>query len=180
MLLVACGVLTPMSAKALPFEATPEGFQNYLNSGRVNWDDNSNNFFYNPRHCKFREPSSVSSSSYSCVMDFEITTSLGTKTCINYVVFTGGIYGNKVLKEANRQYSPECGKWERVSTAPEPREPLSSPATPETPNTEFKNITLNQPNDIMPIGIEVFRGGVVGFLLGGGFVLMLNKLIPRK
>ena len=69
---------------SIPFETTPEGFADYLNSGNVKWGDNSKNNFYNPRNCNLIKNLYGKSTIYECDMDFDTITSLGERTCINH------------------------------------------------------------------------------------------------
>lgn len=121
-ILIALGTLVPMEAKALPFEATPEGFLSYLNSGKIFWDDASKQTFYNPRNCK-------QDNDYWCDMDIDIVTALGKRTCINYAVVYR-VNTGRVHKSARD--NAECSKWEKVvETPPEPTPPPQPEPAPQ-------------------------------------------------
>ena len=171
-MMVALGVLVPIEAKALPFNPTPEEFIEYLNSGTVKWRDNSENYFYNPRNCALiRGITGDEIFKYKCDMDFDITSSLGKKTCINYTIeyWTGS---NSVDKQSYSS-SAECSKWENISAT---QEPQSAPTTQEPSQpippipTTTTNTTLDN-NLILAGGAGIF---VAGGLLGVAFSQLLG------
>lgn len=120
-MVVFAGAFAPMEGKAFPFEATPSGFVEYLNSGAVEWDDNSQRHHYNPRKCKRGKSVVINGGDmpiYSCQLDFNTTTSLGRKTCINF----GAVYSSRDdsvdVYPRGDDFTGECGEWESVN-APE-------------------------------------------------------------
>jgi hypothetical protein len=173
MVLVACGVLVPLSVKALPFEKTPEDFLRFANSLAYG-GQSGKYFFFNPRDCRDIDADWV----MNCEVDYKENSSLGTRTCIG-----SDIYWNNNLKQVRFLSKPdECGSWEKVSATPEPQEPSTPPSPPVTPTppTPPAATPAIQSGEYALRVDEILIGGAVLFLLGGGLALLLTKATGQK
>jgi hypothetical protein len=97
---------------AAPFEQTPEGFIDYLNSDAFRWKDGNTRTFHRATECSenYKDPNF-----FSCkYMDFTHYSTLGERQCINKaVMYNRGktmFYGEE----------GECGPWQ--AETPEPAE----------------------------------------------------------
>jgi len=95
---------------AAPFEQTPEGFIEYLNSGAVSWKDGNTRTFQRAADCSenYKDPNY-----FNCrYTDFTHYSALGKRQCINMaVMYNRGkthYYGEK----------GECGPWQTEITGP--------------------------------------------------------------
>jgi len=166
-LTLCLGILAPLEAKAFPFERTPDGFLQYLNS--VKWDDSYLRNFYNPRKCGryYWEDS------YFCRVDYDETTSLGRRTCIN-----GVYYYHKEIDRVNSSdddKSRECSEWEKVELGNDWEKDVVEIPTPAEPKSQSKEIAQATGNAKIPLdagGLLVLAGVVIGF--------GINSLIGRK
>jgi hypothetical protein len=166
-------LMSPLSARAFPFEVTPEGFESYLN-GLERWSNGSSYQFKNPRNC-YRDDynTKLFVAVYQCEVDYVEKSALGSRTCIQAKVS----YNHMRDKDWEPYFPPtsneECSQWEKTSTTPQPQESLvdASPARPSI----VSNTTSSNPREILLIGVGA---GLV--LLGGGLGLLLSKLVNRK
>jgi len=179
LLIVTFGAWVPMEAKAFPFETTPEGFKNFLNSIE-NWEDGYGYEVINPRNCSFNEfYSNEGWEIYQCRIDYKQFSSLGVRTCVN----TFSEYWKSDTRRnadgdvrADRKHirailDPQCGDWEKVSTTPEPQSQATPQDTPQQKRTTSPSTCVDN-NLILAGGAGIF---VVGGLLGVAFSQLLGR-----
>jgi hypothetical protein len=163
-----------LSQPDLPFEASPEGFVEYLNSGKVSWPDNSINTFYNPRGCFYSESEvTVGHGRYRCDMDFETQTLIGKRRCINYTI-EYWTRRNAVDREAYST-SSQCGNWEKVEEAPPEPQPETPPRTAPSTPTALPDVTQNN-SILIAAGTGLFLAGG----LAGGAITSLMTLKRKR
>ena len=178
--MVALGALVPMEAFAenqFPFETTPEGFTTFLNQR------NKQMHHYRPHNCKYDTYEGAPAYrgrfiTYSCKMDYDIFSSLGKKTCINYVFnYTLGLAGDAKtsLTWDGRYSNGECSKWEKVSATPEPQPaptpPTQEPSQPQT-SPSFADDAGFTKTQVLVGGVSLLSLGVA---IGGAVVLISRK-----
>ena len=169
-LVLALGCWSPVGAQELPFEATPEGFVEYLNSGVLG----SSHKFFNPRNCGVN-PAFPTTRSYGCIVDERTRSALGERTCIQktFLWQESNISGyNNIRSEGG-----ECSPWKEVAAEPpkektsevdqstQPGQPAQSAQSAQSvqsvqsvQSTTTEGITLNN--------FQFFGGGIIVFLLG--------------
>ena len=169
-MMVALGAFSQIEAKAgfsdeenwwkvqPPFEKTPEGFINYLNT--LTFDEGTKKFeFFNPRSCGESAASLKDAKSgwYYCTFDYKENTALGTRTCID-----GSVIYNYQLKNLYdyKGFGKNCTDWEKVSVKPTPEPEAASEKEPKS-NNEWVS-----PTHIGISAVSLIVGACIGFFFG--------------
>lgn len=161
-MMVALGGLVPFKAEALPFEMSPEGFTEYINTGKARWEDNSVNTVSNARNCY---DIVGNGESYYCDVDLESKTLLGIQRCINKTVGIGVSRGG-YLVSASDTASTKCSDWEKVSATPDLPAPTPQETSQQqpTPSADDAGLTRTQVlvGGVFLLSLGVAIGGAVG------------------
>jgi hypothetical protein len=164
---------------AAPFEQTPEGFIEYLNSGAFRWKDGNTRTFHRATECSenYKDPNF-----FRCkYMDFTHYSALGERQCINKaVMYNQGktmFYGEE----------GECGPWQ--AETPEPAEieykPVENDQYPLVPS-DFTPVSEDRSQDQKPTNEEPleFPSGLIGMgalfsITGWGIGVWMGFLAGR-
>ena len=180
LLLFAGGILFPISARAFPFETTPEGLTAYLNDPSRTWDSGSKFRFFNPRKCELDRVYADTPPHYQCYFDYEEETALGIRTCINDRAWYT-MYSEQYFKDNKPK---ECSPWRRGSSSSSEPDPV--PGMPSQESSEASTAQSSPPNPVVSNGditikdYQLLVGGGILFLVGGCFGALFSILLNRK
>lgn len=159
------------SKNLLPFDASPEGFQTYLNNIKE-WQGADTIVFENPKQC------SMGSGDYGCRFDYTKYSALGQQTCIN----------NRVWAAHNKPYSPEnpyigiiegeCGRWQKVEDLP--LVGLTEQEVKEHDKYEQKNAKPKKSPVPVTSNLSTFAALLVASFSGAAIFAVIQKVFNKS
>lgn len=162
-----------------PFDATPDGFETYLNNVK-GWGGVDSIVFENPKECVQRE-SGVGMMSYLCTFDYTKYSALGQQTCIaNRVWYTTPMpgyegqwrRGPRILSEG------ECGKWEKVEELP--LVGLSEKEVKEHDEYEQKTAKPNKSPVPGTSNLSTFAALLIASFSGAAILAVIQKVLNKS
>lgn len=163
------------SKQPLPFDATPEGFQTYLNNIKE-WQGADTIVFENPKMCRslramsMNAADNIENGAYQCKFDYEKYSALGQQVCINNEIHFS-ILSGMTIREG------ECGKWQKVEELP--LVGLTEQEVKEHDEYEQKNAKPKKSPVPGTNNLSIFAGLLIASFSGAAIFAVIQKILNK-